>query len=212
MWLSEIKMDVRVWPSPAKSQLCTPPAVWPFTNHFTSLSFVSWRLSSLPEGCCEDSVGHRTPWILEALSFYSQGMKATRKGSLDKRLNPSYPQFPHLPTKCCREGWCEVKWDCGCRQLGWRCSMNVSFPPSLAVGRKPQPHLLGQKAWKKGLRALETAEKEAQSRKRFTGRLWNTWRFAFSHQKVLLNKQQVSSINKACGMQMRFFSSSVFAD
>lgn len=81
----------------------------------------------------------------------------------------------------------------------WQCGIN---PSSISLGRKlgtrdPEP-------WR-WLRRKHSQEKESEDDS-------GTRDDCLSHQKMLLNKQQVSSINKACGMQMRFFSSSFFAD
>lgn len=75
----------------------------------------------------------------------------------------------------------------------WQWSVNSS---SIFLGRKLETR--DSELWRQ-LRRKHSQEKESEEG------LWSTWRFAFSHQKTLLNKQQVSSINKACGMQMRFF-------
>lgn len=103
-----------------------------------------------------------------------------------------------------REGWFEVKWDWGCRELCWGVPWMLASLPAWPCGRNPSSAFLGRKLgtrdwelWRQ-LRRKHSQEKELEEGS-------GARDDRLSHQKLLLNKQQVSSINKACGMQMRFF-------
>lgn len=144
-------------------------------------------------------MNYRNPFLLIPKNM------SYRKGSLDKGLHLSKPYCPYMPNERCQDGgliWGEVI--CGCRELFWDVPWMSSSLPAWQCGINPSSIFLGRKLgtrdselWRQ-LRRKQSQEKESEEGS-------GTRDDCLSHQKMLLNKQQVSSINKACGMQMRFF-------